>query len=385
MNQTANSIFDNRYTMTQHRRVQITEFGETPEEAIELFGIIEDWEGPDKAKLKSTDVIINVRSSSVLWVDMLMTSGQYQHMPAPPYTPGLEYSGDVAWVGAGVDKDIAVVGDRILVEGLKVGPRSSGDYQGYGGFATAAVAPQDAIIQIPEHFSYAQACNLLGNYETAYHCLIARGQLQAGETVLIHGASGATGMAAIQIAKIVGATVIATGRSDEKLAIAKQYGADHTINITPAKGEQGVARFRGDVKALTGGIGAQVVYDGVGGPISLESLRCLEFGARYLIVGWAATPNVSKGKGGRGAPNANMLPTNLIQMKGLDVLGCPMIIATNHRPAIREKRLRDIMQWVKEGKITPYISHHFSLDQFKEAMLARWNGDVTGGCVLDID
>ena len=371
--------------MTQHRRVRISEFGETAEDALENFSGLESWDGPNTSDLKSTDVMIHVRSSSVLWVDVLMTSGQYQHMPSPPYTPGLEYSGDVAWVGSDVDPAVAAIGDKVLVEGFKVGPRSSGDYQGYGGFATCAVAPQDALIKIPEHFSYAQACNLLGNYETAYHCLVTRGQLQAGETVLIHGASGATGMAAIQVAKIIGATVIATGRSDKKLAIAKEFGADHTINIRPTEGIEGVARFRDEVKALTDGKGAQVVYDGVGGPVSLESLRCLQFGARYLIVGWAATPNVSKGKGGRGAPNANMLPTNLIQMKGLDVLGCPMVIATNNNPSLRKQRLSDIMRWVEEGKITPYISHHFPLEQFKEAMLARWNGEVTGGCVLDIN
>jgi len=145
--------------------------------------------------------------------------------------------------------------------------------------------------------------------------------LQAGETVLIHGASGATGLAAVHIAKLLGATVIATGRFNDKLTIVKEQGADYVINCKPIEGERGVRKFRDEVKALTDGRGVNVVYDGVGGDISLESMRCVSFGARFLIVGWASTPFVAKGKGQRGAPNANMLPTNLIMIKGLKVLG----------------------------------------------------------------
>ena len=124
------------------------------------------------------------------------------------------------------------------------------------------------------------------------------------------------------------------------------------------------------------------MYDGVGGDISLESLRCVKFGARFLIVGWASTPFVSKGKGQRGAPNANVLPTNLIMMKGLDVLGCPTVISTVHDPSSRPPRLQQILRWAAEGKITPYVSHRMPLQQYREAMRAKWAGEVTGGCVL---
>jgi len=135
-------------------------------------------------------------------------------------------------------------------------------------------------------------------------------------------------LAAVQIAKLLGARVIATGRSDDKLAIVKEHGADHIINIKATNPEEKIRRFRGDVKALTDGKGVDVVYDGVGGAVSEESLRCVKFNARFLIVGWASTPFVAKGKGKRGAPNANRLPTNLIMMKSLQVLGCPSVIAT---------------------------------------------------------
>ena len=365
------------------QRVRVSEFAEDPLEGVDKFLQLEEQLMPNSETLAAHDVIIEVKSSAVGWVDLLMTSGQYQHMPPLPYTPGLEYSGVVSWVGPAVGQATVAVGDRVFVDGFVAGPRSPGDYQQYGGFASYAVAPVNAIRKIPEGFSFDQACNLLGSYETAYHCLVACGQLQAGETVLIHGASGATGLAAVHIAKILGATVIATGRSDEKLQIVKEQGADHVINCKRSDGEKGVSRFRDEVKALTDGRGVDMVYDGVGGDISLESMRCVTFGARFLVVGWASTPFVAKGKGQRGAPNANMLPTNLIMMKGLKVLGCPTVISTQHDASIRPERLQKIMQWVEEGKLKPYISHKFSLTDIKKALKAKWTGEIIGGCVVN--
>jgi len=364
------------------RRVVVSQFGETPLEAIDRFATLESMPPPDLSALKPDELVIAVKSASVNWVDMLMTSGQYQHMAKPPYTPGLEAAGIVAWVGLAAEGKFAV-GDRVFSDGLLVGPRSLGNYQRYGGYASYIVAPAHAVHKIPSDFSFDQACNLLGGYETAYHCLVARGRLQAGETVLIHGASGSTGLAAVQVAKEVGATVIATGRSEAKLNLVKEQGADFLINLSSNDGA-GIKKFREEVKALTQGRGVEVVYDGVGGEILLESLRCVAFGARYLIVGWAATPFVANGKGQRGAPNANQMPTNLILMKGLDVLGSPMAISTAENPKIRAPRLAQILRWADEGKIRPFVSHTFPLEQFKEAMRAKWSGEVTGGCALHI-
>lgn len=362
------------------RRVVVSRFAETPPEAIEQHMSIEEMAAPDPAKLTPRDVIVAIESASVGWVDLLMTSGQYQHMPQPPYCPGLEYAGVVAWAGAEVTH--VRVGDRVLVDGFLAGPRSLGGYQAYGGFATYGVAPADAVRPVPGDLSLDQACNLLGNYETAYHCLVTRGRLQAGETVLVHGASGSTGLAAVHVAKLLGAKVIATGRSDAKLAVVKEQGADHVLNTKPEEGQSGVRPFRDEVKALTGGQGVDVVYDGVGGDISLESLRCVKFGARFLVVGWAATPFVARGKGQRGAPNANMLPTNIMMMKSLDVLGCPTVISTVMNPASRAPRLAQVWSWAETGKIRPFVSHVFGLDSFKEAMRAKWSGEVIGGCVI---
>lgn len=355
-------------------RVVVEEFAENPVEGVENNVQIIEQPLPDTSTLAHEDVIVQVKSASLGWVDLLMTSGQYQHMPPLPYSPGLEYSGEVIWTGGSVTQH--KIGDRVLVDGFQAGPRSPGNYQQYGGFASYAVAPQQALLAMPEGFSFDQACNLLGSYETAYYCLLTCGQLLAGETVLIHGASGATGLAAVHIAKMMGATVIATGRNDDKLALVKEQGADHVINC---KDEP---KFRQKVKDLTAGKGVDVVYDAVGGAISLESLRCVKFGARFLIVGWASTPFVAKGKGQREAPNANMLPTNLIMMKGLRVMGCPTVISSQQDPTLRPARIKQLMEWVAEGKIQPYVSHVFPLTDVKKALLAKWNGEILGGCVL---
>jgi NADPH2:quinone reductase len=323
-------------------------------------------------------VLVRVRSAAVGWVDLLMASGQYQHVATPPYTPGLESAGEVLAVGDEVEP--ARVGQRVIVDGFVAGPRSLGPYQQAGSFATYVVVPVEAVLPIPGRLSFDQAAGLLSSYETAFHCLVTRGRVQAGETVLIHGATGATGLAAVEVARILGATVIATGRSDTKLDVARARGADHVLNVRGDDG--GVRRFRDDVKALTGGRGVDVVYDAVGGEVSLESLRCVRFGARFLIVGWASTPDVARGRGERGAPNANVIPTNLVMMKSLDVLGCPTAISTAMDPSTRPPRLRQVLAWAEEGRLDPHVSHAFPLTSWKEAMLAKWRGEVIGGCVL---
>jgi NADPH:quinone reductase len=355
------------------QRAVVSALGETPLEAIDQHLSLEPMSAPDPARLAPHDVIIAVKSAAVGWVDLLMTSGQYQHLPKPPYTPGLEYAGEVAWAGPEVKH--VKEGDRVLVDGFVAGPRSLGEYQASGGFATWAVVPGNAVKPIPGSLSFDQAASLLGSYETAIHCLVTRGRLKAGETVLILGASGATGMAALHVAKLIGAKVIATGRNDEKLAVVKAQGADDVINSSGGS-------FKEEVKALTGGQGVDVVYDGVGGELSIEALKCVRFGARFLIVGWASTPFVAKGKGQRGAPNANQLPTNLIMMKSLDVLGCPTVISAVNDPSLRGPRHELLWGWVESGALKPFVSHVFPLADVKKAMRAKWSGEITGGGVL---
>jgi len=358
-------------------RVVVPAFAETPLGGV-ASSTLEPMDAPDPSTLAPGDVIVAVKSAAVGWVDLLMTSGQYQHMAKPPYTPGLESAGTIVWAGPDV-KNVSV-GDDVIVDGFLAGPRSLGAYQRWGGFATYVVAPANAAVPMPETLTHDEAAALLGSYETAYHCLVTRGRVQAGETVLIHGASGATGLAAVQIAKLLGARVIATGRSEQKLAEVKREGADEVIILRYENGE--LQPFRDAIKTLTNGRGVDVVYDGVGGDISLESLRCVRFGARFLIVGWASTPDVAKGKGERGAPRANHLPTNLVMMKSLDVLGCPTAISTAMDPTSRPPRMKQILAWANDGKLRPRVSHRFALSEFRAAMTAKWNGEVLGGCVL---
>jgi NADPH2:quinone reductase len=345
------------------KRVVVSRIGPDPLATFEQFASLMSMERPDPTALGRRDVLILIKSAHVGWVDLIMAAGQYQHVPKPPYTPGLEYSGVVAW--AGTDVTDLEPGDRVLVDGFMVGPRSSGDYQIYGGFASYAIAPRDAVHRIPGALSFDQACNLLGNYETAYHCLVTRGRVQAGEGVLIHGATGSTGLAAVHLAKLLGASIIATGRTGLKLDVVRRQGADHVIELSTAPA------LRDQVKALTGGKGVDVLYDGVGSELARESIRCLRFGGRYLIVGWAATPGT-----------ATPLATNLVMMKGLDVLGCPMVISTQHDPSLRPPRLQQILDWAAAGKLAPHVSHVFELADFKTALRAKWSGDVIGGCVV---
>ena len=363
------------------QRLILAQYGESREDAVDNILKLEAMPYPDAAALQPHEVLIGVKSASVSFVDLLMLSGQYQTLLPLPCVPGLEYSGVVIGMGKDVDRSRIAIGDSVLSDFLVTGPRSLGPYQTQGGWQSFAVAPQDGIFRMPDGLSFDEACNLLLNYETAYYAFIHRAKLQPGETVLITGASGAAGMAAVQVAKILGAIVIATGRSERKLAQVKAFGADHLINTSPDS-EGRLPKFREQVKDLTGGRGAAILFDTVGGDISLESLRSLAFGGRMVIVGWAQNTNVAKGGGKRGSENADRLPTNIIQMKGLHVMGAPMVIHSTREPGIRAPRLAKIFQWLGEKRITPFVSHAFPISDYRRAMHAKLAGEVNGGCVL---
>lgn len=362
------------------RRLEVIAFGESPADAIERCLSLRPQAAPEPDRLAPGEVLLRVRSAGLSWVDLLMTSGQYQHMPQPPYVPGLEFAGEVLARGSAVDATRWRDGDRVLADFMQVGPRSDGAYRAVGGFATYAVVPAAALLPIPDGLDFDRAAVLLQAFETAYHCLVTRARLRAGEAVLIAGATGLTGLAAVQVARHLGAVVIALGRSADKLAHATRHGAHHAVTSSDDAG--GVRRFRDEVKALTGGRGADVVFDAVGGDTSLECLHAIAFDGRFLIVGWTSTPDVARGGGRRGAPNANRLPTNLLQMKQLAVLGCPTVIAAVRDPSIRPARLDTVMGWARDGRIDPVVSQAWPLDDWQAAMRARWRGEVVGGCVL---
>ncbi len=349
-------------------RASIDALGASPLDTIERHLRVEAEPAPSADALAADEVIIAVKSANVGWVDLLMASGQYQHVPEPPYTPGLEFAGEV--VARGADVDLSE-GAAVIADGTRTGPRSLGRHRRWGGFASYAVAPGDALIPLPSGMTFDEGACLLGGAITAYHALVVRGCVERSETVLVLGASGSTGLAAVALAKRLGAKVIAVGRTPEKLEVARAAGADHVVTL----GED--RSLRDEVKALTDGRGADVVYDAVGGPLSTEALRACAFGARFVVVGWSSTPFA-----GRGEVSANVIPTNLVLMKGIDVLGSPAAIAAHRDPRLHEERMEHILAWAGEGVLKPHVAATFALEDIAEALRAKWRGTYPGNIVV---
>lgn len=351
----------------------LTKYGENQADAIENCIEVQPQLPPLFSELVDGDIVVAVEAAEVVWTDSVMATGQYQHQAKTPYSPGMTYAGTVAWAtdrarAAGVD-----VGSKVAIAG-NAGPRSLGRYQKWGGCANYAVAPVSAARPVPEHWSMEQSACFAYGYDTVHYCLVECGKLQKGESILIHGAGGGVGIPAVRMAKMMGATVIATSRSASKVEFLKSIGADHVVVITDDKGA--MRKFRSDVKDLVGGKGVDVVYDGVGGDaVTVESMHCIRFGGRLLIVGWAATPNVAAGGGkgrGSGAPNPNRIPTNLIMMKGLQVIGCPAMISTTFDKSLIPRRLKDVGEWTTSGKLPPpVIASTHPLADVKKALIAR--------------
>eukprot|EP00928_Gymnodinium_smaydae_P056017 TRINITY_DN39463_c0_g1_i1.p1 TRINITY_DN39463_c0_g1~~TRINITY_DN39463_c0_g1_i1.p1 ORF type:complete len:411 (+),score=38.56 TRINITY_DN39463_c0_g1_i1:36-1235(+) len=371
-------------------RVVLTEYGENQEDAIERCIQLQPQEPPLLSELQDGDVVIAVEASEVVWTDTVMATGQYQHQAKLPYSPGMSVAGIVVWTSPQARSRGVKEGQRVLSMGG--GPRVLNlRYQRWGGCASYAVAPSTGLQSVPSHWTPAEMACFGYGYGTVHYCLVECADLQRGQTILIHGATGGVGIPAVQMAKVLGAVVIAATRSNGKVDFLKKIGADHVIVIADEKGK--LKRFREDVKTLTGGKGVDVVYDGVGGDdVTVESMRSCAFGAKLLIVGWAATPNVAAGGGrgrGDGAPNPNRIPTNLIMMKGLRIIGCPAGISLSAEgpekgAAVMERRMRDISKWTSSGELPPpIVSKTFALDRIKEALRTRVNsGSELGSTVV---
>lgn len=293
------------------------------------------------------EVRIRIRATSLNFPDILLCQGKYQLKLEPPFTPGMDIAGEIDAIGEGVEN--FVVGEAV-VGGMR-----------FGGFAEFAVVSTEGLQKKPSHLSFAEAAAYQVAYLTAYVALVRRANLRAGETLLVHGASGGVGMAAVDIGKLLGATVIATGGNDAKLQRVLAYGADHVINT-----EHG---FREEVKALTGGRGADVIYDPVGGDVFDESTRCINFDGRLLIIGFTS---------GRIAS----VPTNIPLIKGFSVMGVRAGEYGRQFPEKGAENLQTIWDWVREGKTRPHVHDELPLSQSVEGFRMLKQREVIGKLVI---
>lgn len=305
-----------------------------------------EWPEPEAGP---GEVKVRVRAASLNYPDILMCQGKYQHKPELPFVVGMELAGEVVACGEGVSD-------------VEPGERVCGGFTKTGAFAEYAILKAEGLRRIPENFDYAQAAAYGAAYLTAYVALFRRGQLQAGETLLVHGASGGVGMAAVDVGRLLGATVIATSTSDLKLKALSDYGAHHVINIRNG--------FRERVKELTDGRGADVIYDSIGGDVFDESVRCIAFDGRLLVIGFMS---------GRIAE----VKTNMPLIKGFSVVGVRAGEYGRRFPERGQENLDMIWTWAAEGKTHPFIGDRFSLSDVNEALQKMRDRDFMGKLIIE--
>ena len=294
------------------------------------------------------EVLVRVKAASVNFPDLLMTRGEYQFKPPLPFTPGIDLSGEIAALGEGVDR--WKLGDAV-VGGARL-----------GGFAEYAVLSAEALKPKPERLTFAQAAAYGAAYLTAYVALVRRAQVQPGEWVLVHGAAGGVGLAAVDLARVLGAKVIAASASDAKLrVIADEYAPEATVNVTGG--------FRERVKEITGGRGADVIYDPVGGDVFDESIRCIAFDGRLLVIGFTSgrIPTVS---------------VNMPLIKGFSVMGVRAGEYGRQFPDKGRENAEAIWKLADEGKIRPRVHAELPLENWREAFDLLANRQVVGKAVI---
>ena len=294
------------------------------------------------------EVRVLVRAAGLNFPDMLMVAGKYQLKPPLPFTPGTEAAGDVLESGPGVTRWRP--GDRVIVK------------QRHGAFAAELTVPESTLLPLPASVDYPEGATLLAAHGTAYHALIERRTLKAGETILVHGSAGGVGLAAVDIAKKLGARVIATGSQDAKLAVVAAHGADHLINYARES-------FRERVLELTGGRGADVIYDPVGGEVFEQSLRCIAWSGRLLVVGFTSG-------------TIARLKTNLALLKGCSVIGLRAGEATRQDPSLAPRRQATLLDWAAKGEIRPHVSRRLPLTEIAQAMAILARREAVGRIAL---
>jgi len=309
------------------------------------------WRELPTPEPKAGEVRVAIRAASLNFPDLLIVQNKYQMKPPLPFVPGSEYAGVVDAVGDGVTH--LKVGDAVAAFG------------GTGGFATHACVDAALVMPLPAGFAFDDASAFVLTYGTTHHALFDRAQIKAGETLLVLGAAGGVGTAAIQLGRIAGARVIAAASSDEKCELCRSIGADATINYTSGN-------IRDELKKLTGGKGPDIVYDPVGGDLAEPVFRSIAWRGRYLVVGFA--------QGGIPA-----LPFNLALLKGASIVGVFWGEFARREPKANAKALAELARWYAEGKVKPVIDQRLPMRELPAAYARMGSRKVRGKLVMTND
>jgi NADPH2:quinone reductase len=296
------------------------------------------------------EVVISIKAASVNFPDVLIIQNKYQFKPPLPFSPGSELAGVVKEVGAGVSN--VKPGDKVIA------------FTAYGAFAEEVKTEAARLLPLPEGMSYEAGASFILTYGTTDHALRDRAQLKEGESLLVLGAAGGVGVAAIEIGKALGARVIACASSDDKLAVCREHGADDTVNYATED-------LRERIKTLTGGRGADVVYDAVGGPYTEPAFRSIAWRGRHVVIGFAAG-DIPK------------LPLNLPLLKGASVVGVFWGDFTRREPQAFAESARQLARWYREGRLRPHVSASFPLERAPEAMNLLASRKAKGKVVIRI-
>jgi NADPH:quinone reductase len=303
---------------------------------------------PDLVSAPAGQVLLDVKAAGVNFPDVLLTHGKYQFKPTPPFSPGAEAAGVVRAVGAGVTR--LAVGDRVAATVV------------YGAFSEQLLVPEAAAVKLPDAVPFEIAAATLLTYGTTYHALVDRAALAAGESLLVLGAAGGVGLAAVELGKLLGATVIAAASTEDKLALCRSHGADHAIAYTTED-------LKDRVKAITGGKGVDVIYDPVGGAYAEPALRTIAWKGRYLVVGFAAG-------------EIPRIPLNLTLLKGCQIVGVFWGQFAVREPEVNRANAERLLAWVSEGKLRPHVDEVLPFARAGEALERLERRQVKGKLVL---
>jgi len=308
--------------------------------------VIEEMDDPVAGE---GQLVVDVKAAAVTFPDSLVIEDKYQFKATPPFVPGGEVGGVVSELGAGVEN--FAIGDRVTSSAGIV-----------GGFAEKLVVPAGSARKIPDEAGFAESTGLLYAYGTAYYGLKHRGDLRDGETLLVLGAAGGVGMAAVEIGKLMGARVIAAASRDDKLAACRERGADEVINYDSENLKQ-------RTKELTGGQGANVIFDCVGGDYAESALRAIAWGGRFLVIGFTA-----------GIP---AVPFNLALLKSCQIVGVFLGAMVSREPETRDSIERDLLGFMANGELKPFVSKRYRLEQAPQALRDMLERKVVGKIVIE--